>query len=147
MGLNFHYPSRIFRKNMFELHNMSRRRDVGNEFEYGPNMVAFYLQNRTDLGDFVFDYGIRYVTDQAERAKQYVAYMKAALGHPQIVGTHWFRYKDQSPTGRHADGANAQNGFLDLADTPYVETVEASRQVGRNLYEYRTRGKWPETKQ
>jgi len=49
-----------FDNNMFELHNMRRRRDVGNEFEYGPKMYAFYAQNRTDLGDFVFDYGIRY---------------------------------------------------------------------------------------
>ncbi len=49
-----------FDNNMFELHNMARRRDVNNEFEYGPQMYAFYLQNRTDLGDFVFDYGIRY---------------------------------------------------------------------------------------
>ncbi|MBN2290371.1 MAG: carboxypeptidase regulatory-like domain-containing protein [Candidatus Glassbacteria bacterium] len=49
-----------FSNNMFDLQNMSRRRDVGNEFAYGPNMMAFYLQNRTDLGDFVFNYGLRY---------------------------------------------------------------------------------------
>jgi len=49
-----------FDNNTFQLHNMRRRRDVANEFEYGPNMLAFYVQNRTDLGDFVFDYGIRY---------------------------------------------------------------------------------------
>ena len=36
------------------------RRDVANEFRYNPRMQAFYAQNRTDLGDFVFDYGIRY---------------------------------------------------------------------------------------
>jgi carboxypeptidase family protein/TonB-dependent receptor-like protein len=56
--LGFAYTT--FDNNMFELHNMDRRRDVGNEFEYAPNMQAFYMQNRTDLGDFVFNYGIRY---------------------------------------------------------------------------------------
>jgi len=94
----------------------------------------------------MFDYGICHVKDQEARAKHYVAYMKAALGHPQIVGAHWFRYKDQSLTGRVADGANAQNGFLDIADTPYPETVEASREVGRNLYEWRGHGTGPGTR-
>ena len=49
-----------FDNNTFELHNMRRRRDMNNEFEYGPKIYAFYLQNRTDLGDFIFNYGLRY---------------------------------------------------------------------------------------
>ncbi|MBN2288251.1 MAG: outer membrane beta-barrel protein, partial [Candidatus Glassbacteria bacterium] len=35
-------------------------RELLNEFRYNPRMYAYYAQNRTDLGDFVFDYGIRY---------------------------------------------------------------------------------------
>ncbi|MBW7995524.1 MAG: TonB-dependent receptor [Candidatus Glassbacteria bacterium] len=35
-------------------------RDPFNEFRYKPQMYSGYLQNRTDLGDFVFDYGLRY---------------------------------------------------------------------------------------
>jgi outer membrane cobalamin receptor len=35
-------------------------RNLMNEFIYSPRMYAFYAQNRTDIGDFVFDYGIRY---------------------------------------------------------------------------------------
>ncbi len=49
-----------FDNNKFQLHNMARRRDLANEFKYSPNMIGAYLQNRTDIGDFVFDYGIRY---------------------------------------------------------------------------------------
>jgi len=30
------------------------------EFNYTPRIMAFYAQNRTDLGDFVFDYGMRF---------------------------------------------------------------------------------------
>jgi len=51
-----------FNNNMYQMHNMSTRRDIGNEFQYNPNMMALYIQNRTDLGDFVFDYGIRFDT-------------------------------------------------------------------------------------
>ncbi len=48
----------------------------------------------------------------------HTAYMEGVLAHPRFVGAHWFRYKDQSLTGRHSDGANAQNGLLDICDTP-----------------------------
>jgi len=30
------------------------------EFDYTPRIMAFYAQNRTDLGDFIFDYGMRF---------------------------------------------------------------------------------------
>jgi hypothetical protein len=49
-----------FENQKYELHNMSFRRDLDNEFTYEPAMLAAYLQNRTDLGDFVFNYGLRY---------------------------------------------------------------------------------------
>lgn len=35
-------------------------RIMDNEFNYRPRLYGFYAQNRTDLGDFVFDYGLRY---------------------------------------------------------------------------------------
>ncbi len=35
-------------------------RDPRNEFHYKPPIYAAYVQNRTDLGDFVFNYGLRY---------------------------------------------------------------------------------------
>jgi len=37
-----------------------RVRELDNEFNYRPRIYGFYAQNRTDLGDFVFDYGLRY---------------------------------------------------------------------------------------
>lgn len=48
--------------NQFETHNMStsKREDPRDQFKYGPDILGVYLQNRTDLGDFVFDYGLRY---------------------------------------------------------------------------------------
>ncbi len=42
-----------------------------------------------------------------------------------------------STTGR-SDGENYQLGFLDICDTPYAETIAASREMGRSLYSWRT---------
>ena len=36
------------------------------------------------------------------------------------------------------DEENYQIGFLDVADTPYAETIAASREVGSRLYRVRT---------
>jgi len=49
-----------FDNNMFNISGSSTRRDLANEFKYKPRQYALYVQNRTDLGDFVLDYGIRY---------------------------------------------------------------------------------------
>jgi hypothetical protein len=35
---------------------------------------------------------------------------------------------------RTYDEENYQIGFVDVADTPYAETIAASREVGCNLY-------------
>lgn len=61
-------------------------------------------------------------------------YVLGAVRHPQFVGTHWFQWKDEPTTGRVYDEENYQIGFVDIADTPYRETIEASREVGRRLY-------------
>jgi len=70
----------------------------------------------------------------------YAAYVRSALRNPLIVGTHWFQYKDQATTGR-GDGENYQIGFVDICDRPYGETIEASRSVGYDMYEYRLKTK------
>ena len=120
-----------------------------NLYRTPENTAAFAFPGKADvpllIGEWHFgaldrglcDPGLRQVADQEKRAASYVAYMEGVLAHPQFVGAHWFRYKDQSFTGRHSDGANAQNGLLDICDTPYQETVEASRSVGKRLYQLR----------
>jgi hypothetical protein len=39
------------------------------------------------------------------------------------------------------DGENYQIGFITITDTPYPETIQASRDVGYDMYEYRTKAK------
>ncbi|MCE5270142.1 TonB-dependent receptor [bacterium] len=45
---------------MFRVRQHVTKRNEMGEFRYQPKLFAAYLQNRTDLGDFVFDYGVRW---------------------------------------------------------------------------------------
>ena len=85
--------------------------------------------------------GLVPVADQAERAAAYQDYLRGALRHPQFVGCHWFKYMDEPTTGRFYDEENYQIGFVDTADTPYPETVEAARAIGESMYRYRLESK------
>ncbi|HDY86669.1 MAG TPA: beta-agarase [bacterium] len=76
------------------------------------------------------------VPDQELRGESYIRYVSGALENPFLVGTHWFLYADQAVTGRF-DGENYQLGFLDICDTPYMETVNACRSIGYSIYKYR----------
>jgi len=84
--------------------------------------------------------GLRSVANQQQRARAYKYYVEDALNHPNIVGAHWFQFRDQAVTGR-GDGENYQIGFLDVCDTPYWETVNACREVGYRMYDIRSEQK------
>ena len=99
-----------------------------------PLIIGEFHFGALDRG--MFHTGLRVTASQEDRAAKYRAYVEGALRNPALVGTHWFQFKDQATTGR-PDGENYQIGFLDICDTPYPETIAASRQVGGNLYELR----------
>ena len=81
--------------------------------------------------------------NQEDRALEYWYYVRSALSHPLIVGTHWFKYQDYPVSGSAGFGGNYQCGFLDICDTPYIETINTCRKVGYRLYEIRMlRGAW-----
>jgi hypothetical protein len=115
---------------------------------YRHTLDAFKLPEGVDrpvlIGEFHFgalDRGLFHstligVANQAERGKAYAAYVTSALRHPSFVGVHWHQFGDQPTTGRF-DGENFQNGFVDVCDTPYPETIAAIREVGYKLYELR----------
>ncbi len=99
-----------------------------------PVIIGEFHFGALDRG--MFHTGLKPVADQESRGAAYAAYVTGALEHPAIVGTHWFQFGEQATTGR-GDGENYQIGFLDVCDTPYPETIRASRQVGSRLYEIR----------
>jgi len=49
-----------FENQKYALDSGHRNRDINNEFNYEPMILSAYAQNRTDLGDFVFNYGLRF---------------------------------------------------------------------------------------
>ena len=123
--------------------------DVVSYNRYERSVAAFKFPGKADvpliIGEFhfgaldrgMFHTGLVAVPTQAERAKAYKSYVTGALRHPNFVGTGWFKYMDESTTGRYFDEENYQIGFLDIVDTPYPETVEACREVGTAMYQTR----------
>jgi hypothetical protein len=101
-----------------------------------PSIIGEFHFGALDRG--MFHTGLRKTANQQDRADKYKSYVQGALRNPCIVGTHWFQYKDQPTTGR-GDGENYQIGLIDICDTPYPETIQAVREVGYDLYEYRLR--------
>ena len=100
-----------------------------------PLIIGEFHFGALDRG--MFHTGLVPVANQAERAQAYKDYVLGAARHPQFVGTHWFQWMDEPTTGRVYDEENYQIGFVDIVDTPYRETIEASREVGRKLYRTR----------
>lgn len=115
-------------------YNLYRRNVAGfrNASSDKPLIIGEFHFGALDRG--MFHTGLVPVATQAERAAAYRQYVIEALRHPQFVGTHWFQWKDEPTTGRIHDEENYQIGFLDVADTPYPETIAAARAVGDMLY-------------
>ncbi len=99
-----------------------------------PTIVGEFHFGALDRG--MFHTGLKQANSQEHRAQLYEEYVRGALRNPQIVGTHWFQFRDQATTGR-GDGENYQIGFTTICDRPYPEIVAAARRLGRDMYGYR----------
>jgi len=104
-----------------------------------PVVIGEFHFGALDRG--MFHTGLVPCTSQADRAATYKAYVRGAMANPQIVGTHWFQYQDEATTGRPLDEENYQIGFVDVCDTPYAETIAASREAGQDMYQFRAGAK------
>lgn len=108
------------------------------DFRDKPLIIGEFHFGAYDRG--MFSPSLCPVYSQEERATSYKRYVQGALAHPNIVGAHYFQFRDQPLTGRF-DGEGYQIGFVDIADTPYPEMTKAAREVGENMYQYRERQK------
>lgn len=70
---------------------------------------------------------------QGAQAEKFETYVRRALSDPRIVGAHWFKWRDQTLTGR-GDGENFAIGFVDVCDSPRRKLVEASRKTAADMY-------------
>lgn len=119
-------------------YNLNRRAVSGFRMPEGIDasvLIGGFHFGALDRGPF--HSGFCLVPDQARRVGAYKAYVAGALDNPLIVGCHWFQYADEPTTGRPLDGENYQIGFIDICDTPYPETIAASREIGFPMYERR----------
>ncbi|MGA2328700.1 MAG: hypothetical protein ABSH05_20680 [Bryobacteraceae bacterium] len=76
--------------------------------------------------------GLRQTRNQEERGAAYRYYVENAAAMPALIGTHWFQWIDQPPTGR-MDGENYNIGIVDVTDRPYRELVEAMQATHKRL--------------
>jgi hypothetical protein len=116
-------------------YNLYQRSVADFQFNGGadvPLLIGEFHFGALDRG--LFHTGLVSVADQAARAQAYKEYVQGAVRHPQFVGCHWFQYQDEPTIGRVYDEENYQIGFVDVADTPYTETIAAAREVAHNLY-------------
>jgi hypothetical protein len=72
-----------------------------------------------------------------ERAARMKAFLNKALTATNIVGVHWYSYADQPITGRWSDYENSGMGLVDVADTPYSESVKVLRDFTKTMYTVR----------
>lgn len=110
--------------------------------------------NRLDLPILITEWGIGSDPSQtpfrdedmdnpptpAERAAVVSKYLDASIRHPNIVGTHFFQFRDQPLSGR-PDGEALLRGLVNVADTPNFELIQATRRFAEQMYP--TRHKQP----
>lgn len=100
-----------------------------------PCLIAEFHFGAPDRG--VPGTGLTFVGDQLQRSRAYAAYVLDAVLQPNIVGTHWFAFPDQSAASRPTvgkPGENYQIGFVDVTDTPYPEITTYSRGLAEVMY-------------
>ena len=76
--------------------------------------------------------------DPRQRVQSLVLYAEHAIRHPNLVGAHFFQYRDQPISGR-PDGEAVLRGFVNVADTPNFDLVQANRRLAYDLYEKRSK--------
>jgi hypothetical protein len=75
---------------------------------------------------------------ESQRVREMVGYFDHAIRHPNLVGAHFFQYRDQPISGR-PDGEAVLRGFVNIADTPNFDLVQANRAAAYDLYEKRAK--------
>lgn len=77
--------------------------------------------------------GLRSAQDSVQQGRLLEEFISEAVKVPNIVGAHWFQWRDQNAAGRY-DGENFDVGLYDVVDGPNAALVRAMAACGRNLY-------------
>jgi hypothetical protein len=98
-----------------------------------PIMISEFHFAKTDgrsLGG-----GLRSAIDAQQQARLLKAYMMEAVEHPQILGAHWFQYRDQCVGGRY-DGENYSIGLVDITDQLNRTLMESMSEISKATKKY-----------
>lgn len=118
--------------NIYEQGVQPEHWDFLEEVDLPVTIGEFHIGSNAETG--FYNPGIVHAADRADQARMYKDYMRSVLEKPYMVGAHWFQYIDEPITGRAFDGENAQIGFVNVADIPYPEFIEAVKDVTRTMY-------------
>ncbi len=146
-GMALEYISKAAEKYVDSLSQNWYDRDISKFFGSDPNACCAGMADVDRpivIGEFhcgALDRGVLNPTlvpckDQRDRAAVIKQYFTSAITHPRFIGVHWHHLSDEPTFGRF-DGEAMQNGWTDVCDTPYPETVEAIRWIGENMYRLR----------
>ncbi len=74
--------------------------------------------------------------DPEDRIAKFREYVTHVLRLPNVVGAHFFQYRDQPISGR-PDGEATLRGFVNITDTPNFGLVQENRRLAYEMYEGR----------
>ena len=66
--------------------------------------------------------GLIQVKDEEQRGVGYQYYVETAFAHPAVIGTTWYKWRDEICTG-HEYGSNYNIGFIDVTDKAYPKLI------------------------
>ena len=77
------------------------------------------------------------VANPEAKGMMYRDYVERAAASGYVVGSDWFTWIDQAPTGRYFEGLNGEasaQGLVDVTDRPYTSTIDQVTQTNFNIY-------------
>ena len=96
-----------------------------------PSMISEFSFGARDSGNFG---AINLAANQVDRAAKFTSYVQSVLANPNLIGCHYYAYTDDPVSGRTWKGENGNNGFVSIADYPYLDMVAAARSVFAGIY-------------
>jgi hypothetical protein len=98
-----------------------------------PTMVTEFSFKAMDSGLPNTKGAAKPVATQEDRASGFTAYVEALAALPNVVGFHWFEYRDQPREGRRLDGENSNYGVVRIDFTPWEVLTRRMQQVNAGM--------------
>jgi hypothetical protein len=98
-----------------------------------PTMVTEFSFKAMDSGLPNTKGAAKPVATQEDRANGFAGYVEALAALPNVVGFHWFEYRDEPKEGRRLDGENSNYGLVRIDFTPWETLTQRMQQVNARL--------------